>query len=98
MHCRFQLRCVLETPLVAPTPGCTLRGTLRLEAHSRQSYDVFVTLTAPPLEPGGLPQVRGVRRATVVQPLWAAGVEPGARLYMYAPACTAQPVPCRSGC
>lgn len=52
----FQLRCVLETPLHAPTPGCTLSGELLLEAHSRQSYDVHLTLRAPPLEAGGPPQ------------------------------------------
>ena len=31
---------------------CVLTGSLRLEAHSRQSYMVHVTLQGPPLQPG----------------------------------------------
>ncbi|KAI3426336.1 hypothetical protein D9Q98_008709 [Chlorella vulgaris] len=49
----FQLRCLLETPLVVAQPGATVRGELRLLAHNRQSYDVHVVLQAPPLTPGG---------------------------------------------
>ncbi|KAL4857665.1 putative histone-arginine methyltransferase [Chlorella vulgaris] len=49
----FQLRCLLETPLVVAQPGATVRGELRLLAHNRQSYDVHVMLQAPPLTPGG---------------------------------------------
>lgn len=36
-----------------------MSGELRLVAHARQSYDVHVTLRAPPLTPGGPPQVGG---------------------------------------
>lgn len=53
--CRFQLRCVLEQPLVV-AQGAVVRGELRLTAHSRQSYDVHLTLTAPPFQPGMPPQ------------------------------------------
>ncbi len=53
--CRFQLRCLMETPLHVQ-PGQSITGELRLAAHNRQSYDVFVDLTAPPLHPGQLPQ------------------------------------------
>ena len=52
---RFQLRCVLEQPLVV-AQGATVHGELRLTAHSRQSYDVHLTLTAPPFQPGMPPQ------------------------------------------
>lgn len=60
--CRFQLRCLLEQPVVVAQPGATVSGELRLVAHSRQSYDVHVTLRAPPLTPGGPPQARGWER------------------------------------
>ena len=53
--CRFHLRCLMETPLHVQ-PGQVITGELRLAAHNRQSYDVFVNLTAPPLHPGQLPQ------------------------------------------
>jgi histone-arginine methyltransferase CARM1 len=53
---RFQLRCVLAQPLVVLAPNTVLRGSLSLVAHERQSYTVHVTLTAPPLQPGGPPQ------------------------------------------
>ncbi len=53
--CRFQLRCLMETPLHVQQ-GQVMTGELRLAAHNRQSYDVFVNLTAPPLHPGQLPQ------------------------------------------
>lgn len=52
---RFQLRCLLDTPIHAQ-PGSKIEGELRLVAHNRQSYDVFVSLTGPPLHPGQLPQ------------------------------------------
>lgn len=45
----------METPLHVQQ-GQTITGELRLAAHNRQSYDVFVTLTAPPLHPGQPPQ------------------------------------------
>jgi len=45
----------METPLHVQ-PGHVITGQLRLAAHNRQSYDVFVDLTAPPLHPGQLPQ------------------------------------------
>lgn len=53
--CRFQLRCVLEQPLLV-APGGRVTGTLRLTAHSRQSYDVHLMLTAAPYQPGMPPQ------------------------------------------
>ena len=37
--------------------GATVGGELSLRAHSRQSYDLHLTLSAPPLSPGGAPQV-----------------------------------------
>mmetsp|Transcript_3043 Transcript_3043/g.7591 ORF Transcript_3043/g.7591 Transcript_3043/m.7591 type:complete len:571 (-) Transcript_3043:541-2253(-) len=52
----FQLRCVLKAPIVVAGPGAVLTGSLRLVAHRHQSYDVHVTLTGPPLVPGGPPQ------------------------------------------
>ncbi len=55
VRCRFQLRCLMETPLHVQQ-GQVITGELRLAAHNRQSYDVFVDLTAPPLHPGQLPQ------------------------------------------
>ncbi|KAL3142539.1 hypothetical protein ABBQ38_002861 [Trebouxia sp. C0009 RCD-2024] len=51
----FQLRCLMEIPLHVQQ-GQVITGELRLAAHNRQSYDVFVTLTAPPLHPGQPPQ------------------------------------------
>ncbi len=53
----FQLRCVLQQPLFVMQRDTVLKGTLRLVAHARQSYDVHVTLVAPPLQPGLPPQV-----------------------------------------
>lgn len=46
--CRFQLRCVLERPLWA-IAGCQVKGTMRLVAHARQSYDIHVSLEIPPV-------------------------------------------------
>eukprot|EP00884_Botryococcus_braunii_P002684 jgi/Botrbrau1/12416/Bobra.0229s0012.1 len=51
----FQLRCVLAEPLQV-WPGCVLTGEFRLEAHNRQSYDIFLNLMAPPVVQGGPPQ------------------------------------------
>jgi histone-arginine methyltransferase CARM1 len=65
----FQLRCLLETPLVVAQPGATVRGELRLLAHNRQSYDVHVVLQAPPLTPGGPMQV------CVRSPVWCVCVQ-----------------------
>ena len=45
----------METPLHVQQ-GQMVTGELRLAAHNRQSYDVFVTLTGPPLHPGSPPQ------------------------------------------
>ena len=59
---RFQLRCLLEQPVIVAQPGATVSGELRLVAHNRQSYDVHVALRAPPLTPGGPPQVGRRRR------------------------------------
>ncbi|KAL4448328.1 hypothetical protein ABPG75_005547 [Micractinium tetrahymenae] len=53
----FQLRCLMERPVVVAQPGATVSGELRLVAHNRQSYDVHVMLRAPPLTPGGPEQV-----------------------------------------
>ena len=52
---RFQLRCVLEQAIWV-TAGDSITGELRLKAHPRQSYDVFLHLTGPPLAPGRPPQ------------------------------------------
>ena len=49
--CRFQLRCLLGQPLTVAAGG-VVTGELRLAAHKRQSYDVHLTLSAPPLLPG----------------------------------------------
>ncbi len=51
---RFQLRCVLDQPLVART-GDSVTGELRLQAHERQSYDVHLTLQVPPVAQGQPP-------------------------------------------
>lgn len=48
----FQLRCVLQQPLVVLTPNSKLTGCLRLVAHERQSYDIHLELEAPPIGPG----------------------------------------------
>lgn len=60
----FQLRCCLQQPLLVLTPNTQLRGSMRLVAHARQSYDVHVELHAPPVAPGMAPQK--VRRAVRV--------------------------------
>ncbi|EFJ40511.1 hypothetical protein VOLCADRAFT_69442, partial [Volvox carteri f. nagariensis] len=52
----FQLRCVLQHPLVVTSPNTRITGQLHLVAHARQSYDIYLTLTAPPLQPGQPPQ------------------------------------------
>jgi histone-arginine methyltransferase CARM1 len=52
----FQLRCVLQQPLLVLTPNTKLSGSMRLVAHARQSYDVHVELHAPPVAPGMAPQ------------------------------------------
>lgn len=52
----FQLRCVLQQPLVVLTPNSKLTGCLHLVAHERQSYDIHLELEAPPVGPGMPPQ------------------------------------------
>eukprot|EP00887_Chlorella_sp_A99_P004236 scaffold15.g4236.t1 len=52
----FQLRCVLDAPLVISRPGATVSGELLLRAHARQSYDVALVLRAPPTVPGDAEQ------------------------------------------
>ncbi|KAG2482538.1 hypothetical protein HYH03_018529 [Edaphochlamys debaryana] len=52
----FQLRCVLQQPLIVRQPNTQITGRLHLVAHARQSYDIHLTLTGPPLQPGGPPQ------------------------------------------
>ena len=39
--------------------GSIVTGELHLKAHNRQSYDIFLTLTAPPEQPDGEPQKVG---------------------------------------
>jgi len=51
----FQLRCVLKVPIYVAGPT-TLTGHLRLVAHSRQSYDIHLTMHGPPLQPHQPPQ------------------------------------------
>jgi len=43
----YQLRCVLMEPIHIRTPGETIKGTLRLKAHARQSYDVLLDVWGP---------------------------------------------------
>uniref|UniRef100_A0A061S8C2 type I protein arginine methyltransferase n=2 Tax=Tetraselmis sp. GSL018 TaxID=582737 RepID=A0A061S8C2_9CHLO len=52
----FQLRCAVQHPLYL-LPGSRITGKLRLKAHPRQSYDIFLTLRAPPFRPGGEEQL-----------------------------------------
>jgi type I protein arginine methyltransferase len=72
----FQLRCVLEQPLILAKPGETVSGTLRLVAHSRQSYDVFVTLKAPGIDPGA-PQQESSGKFDLKEPYYRQLVNPG---------------------
>lgn len=56
----FQLRCVLQQPLVLLTPNSRVSGCLHLVAHERQSYDIHLELEAPPVSPGmPVQKVRG---------------------------------------
>ena len=57
----FQLRFVLEQPISIYRPGETISGVMNLKAHSRQSYDIFLTLKAPGLESESPPQVRSAK-------------------------------------
>jgi histone-arginine methyltransferase CARM1 len=52
----FQLRCVLQQPVMVLAPQTRITGTLRLVAHERQSYDVLLELEGPPLHPSAPPQ------------------------------------------
>lgn len=52
----FQLRCVLQRPLVVRRAGQTVTGELRLVAHKRQSYDVYLTLKTEGVDDGGAAQ------------------------------------------
>mmetsp|Transcript_10054 Transcript_10054/g.18126 ORF Transcript_10054/g.18126 Transcript_10054/m.18126 type:complete len:492 (-) Transcript_10054:58-1533(-) len=56
----FQLRCALETPLHVQA-GSFLTGEMVLTAHERQSYDIYLTLKAPPTMPGRSEQVATAR-------------------------------------
>ncbi|KAK9826683.1 hypothetical protein WJX74_009723 [Apatococcus lobatus] len=47
----FQLRCVLEQPL-AVRAGDHVTGRMELQSHNRQSYDIILSLTAPPFGQG----------------------------------------------
>lgn len=73
----FQLRCVLQQPLVVLSPNSKLSGCLHLVAHERQSYDIHLELQAPPIGPGmPVQQVRPVTsiRLLVCSPPVAATV------------------------
>ena len=48
--CRFQLRCVMTQPLTV-FPGAEVFGTLKLVAHTRQSYDIYATLGVKSVNP-----------------------------------------------
>lgn len=61
----FQLRCVLQQPLVVLTPNSRLSGCLHLVAHERQSYDIHLELEAPPVGPGMPAQKVGAGGADV---------------------------------
>mmetsp|Transcript_39558 Transcript_39558/g.101136 ORF Transcript_39558/g.101136 Transcript_39558/m.101136 type:complete len:360 (+) Transcript_39558:375-1454(+) len=52
----FQLRCALQTPLQV-RGGDFVTGEMVLKAHERQSYDIHLTLKAPPVTPGAPEQV-----------------------------------------
>jgi hypothetical protein len=60
---------VLQTPVVVPGAGATLTGSLRLVAHRHQSYDVHLTLQAPPLLPNTPPQLVRRRGVGATMPL-----------------------------
>lgn len=60
---------MLAQPLVVLAPNTVLRGSLRLVAHERQSYTVHVTLSAPPLQPGG-PQQQSSGRYDLKEPYY----------------------------
>lgn len=47
---------MLQRPLLVTAPHTRLSGRLRLVAHERQSYDIHLTLSGPPLGPGQPPQ------------------------------------------
>lgn len=64
---RFQLRCVLEQPLVSRVGGI-VSGELRLEAHERQSYDVHLTLQVPSVARGQPPQQVWMHGGIIVSP------------------------------
>lgn len=57
----FQMRCVLQQPLVVLSPNSRITGTLRLVAHERQSYDIHVDLEGPPVSLGMPVQLVSVR-------------------------------------
>ncbi|GIL86442.1 hypothetical protein Vretimale_11624 [Volvox reticuliferus] len=52
----FQLRCVMQQPLLVTAPNTRITGRLHLVAHARQSYDIYLTLTTHSLQPGQPPQ------------------------------------------
>lgn len=53
----FQLRCVFKTPIHIQADGTSISGSMRLVAHSRQSYDIHVHLQAPPAAGSSEPQI-----------------------------------------
>ncbi|KAK9808329.1 hypothetical protein WJX73_002343 [Symbiochloris irregularis] len=52
----FQLRCILQQPL-AVQAGAIVSGSMRMVAHDRQSYDIYLILQAPATQPGLPPQI-----------------------------------------
>lgn len=65
---RFQLRCVVRQPLCVDA-GARVTGMLHLVAHNRQSYDIYLTLTAPPLQPG-FPQQQAAGKFDLKEPFY----------------------------
>eukprot|EP00899_Mesostigma_viride_P018984 jgi/Mesvir1/27087/Mv20773-RA.2 len=63
----FQMRLVLEEPLVA-TPGAQVTGMLHLVAHERQSYHMHVVLATPALP--GVPVVNSTPQASAQGGNW----------------------------
>lgn len=61
----FQLRCALQTPLQV-RGGDFVTGEMVLKAHERQSYDIHLTLKAPPVTPGAPEQVVSAPRCETI--------------------------------
>lgn len=81
----FQLRCVLRQPL-AVNAGDQVTGLLHLVAHERQSYDIYLNLTAPPLQ-SGFPSQQASGKLDLKEPFYRQLTEP----YRAAPTAAAAP-------